>query len=179
MPPPPPNDARDLASFGYRQRLDRTLGGFSSFAAGFSYLSILTGLPQLFYLGFGAAGPSFFWTWPVVLAGQSLVALCFAELASEIPLSGGVYPWSRRVGSPAVGWMAGWIYLASAVITLASVALAPQSTLPQISRRFQLFGDPSDPADAATNAVALGCALIAFSTIVNVAGIRWLARINN
>src|SRR5205807_9751970 len=72
-------DASDLAGFGYRERLDRTLGGFSSFAAGFSYLSILTGLPQLFYLGFGAGGPAFFWTWPTVLAGQALVALCFAE----------------------------------------------------------------------------------------------------
>jgi hypothetical protein len=44
-------DARDLAAFGYRQELDRTLGRFSSFAAGFSYISILTGLFQTFYLG--------------------------------------------------------------------------------------------------------------------------------
>src|SRR6516162_1754356 len=91
----PSRDARDLAAFGYRQRLDRTLGGFSSFAAGFSYLSILTGLPQLFYLGYAAGGPAFFWTWPAVFLGQFLVALCFAELASRYPLSGGVYQWSK------------------------------------------------------------------------------------
>lgn len=172
-------DRRDLASFGYRQRLERSLGSFSAFAAGFSYLSILTGLPQMFYLGFGAGGPAFFWTWPMVFAGQFLVALCFAELAAEYPLSGGVYQWSKLAGSPAVGWMAGWVYLASAVITLASVALAPQSTLPQIDPAFQVIGDPADPADVARNAVLLGCVLIAATTLINALGVRWLARINN
>ncbi len=177
--PAPGRDAADLAGFGYRQRLDRTLGGFSSFAAGFSYLSILTGLPQLFYLGFGAGGPAFFWTWPVVLAGQFLVALCFAELAAEYPLAGGVYQWARRVGPGSMGWMAGWVYLACATVSLASVALALQGALPAISPRFQRIGDASNPADAARNAVLLGSALIVASTLVNVAGVRLLSRINN
>ncbi|WP_435009179.1 amino acid permease [Tundrisphaera lichenicola] len=172
-------DASDLAGFGYRQRLDRSLGGFSSFAAGFSYLSILTGLPQLFYLGYGAAGPAFFWTWPVVLAGQFLVALCFAELSAEYPLSGGVYQWARRVGPGAIGWMAGWVYLACAAITLASVAVALQGVLPLISPWFQWVGDSGVPADAARNSVLLGCVLIGASTLINVVGVRLLARINN
>jgi urea carboxylase system permease len=175
----PCRDARDLAAFGYRQTLDRTLGGFSAFAAGFSYLSILTGLPQLFYLGFAAGGPAFFWTWPTVFAGQFLVALCFAELAASYPLSGGVYQWAKQVGPEWVGWMAGWVYLACAVITLASVALALQATLPQIAPAFQVIGEATSPADAARNAVLLGCVLIALSTVVNALGVRLLARINN
>ncbi len=172
-------DAEELAGFGYRQKLDRTLGGFSSFAVGFSYLSILTGLPQLFYLGYAAGGPAFFWTWPTVFVGQFLVALCFAEQAARYPLSGGVYQWSRRVGSNAVGWMAGWVYLACAVITLVAVALALQVTLPQLWGGFQLVGSADRPADAARNAVLLGCGLIGFSTVVNAVGVRWLVRINN
>jgi len=179
LEPSTSRDATDLAGFGYRQRLDRSLGGFSTFAAGFSCLSILTGLPQLFYLGYGAGGPAFFWTWPTVLAGQFLVALCFAELAAEYPISGGVYQWSRRVGPASVGWMAGWVYLACAAISLASVALALQGVLPQVSPWFQRIGDGSDPADAASNAVLPGCILIAASTIINVVGVRLLARINN
>ena len=63
------------------------MGSFSSFAAGFSYLSILTGMFQLFHDGFAHGGPAFFWTWPIVLAGQFLVALCFAELAAQYPIS--------------------------------------------------------------------------------------------
>jgi urea carboxylase system permease len=172
-------DQRDLAAAGYRQELNRTLGRFSSFAAGFSYLSILTGMFQNFHLGFKAGGPAFFWTWPVMFAGQFMVALCFAELAAHYPLCGGVYQWSRHVGSRAVGWMAGWVYLASLIVTLAAVALALQVTLPQISSAFQLVGDATDKADAAKNAVLFGCLLILFSTIINSVGVGILAKINN
>jgi urea carboxylase system permease len=172
-------DARDLATFGYKQELARRLGSFSAFAAGFSYISILTGMFQMFHLGFAAGGPAFFWTWPLVFAGQFLVALCFAELAAHYPLSGGVYQWSKYLGSPALGWIAGWIYLACLIITLAAVALALQTSLPQISERFQILGDCSRELDRARNAVLLGCLLIAFSTVINSVGIKVLARINN
>jgi urea carboxylase system permease len=173
------DDSRDLAGFGYRQELDRTLGRFSSFAAGFSYISILTGVFQTFYLGFGAGGRAFIWSWPMVLGGQFLVALVFAELASRYPLSGGAYQWSKLVGSPLVGWIVGWTYLACLVVTLAAVALALQATLPQISGWFQFVGSAADPHDSAVNAVILGCALMAVTTALNAVGVRVLARVNN
>ncbi len=179
LTPPVHDDDRDLATFGYAPTLQRTLGGFSSFAAGFSYLSILTGIFQLFHFGFAAGGPAFFWAWPLVFVGQFAVALCFAELAAHYPISGSVYQWSKRLGTPFVGWMAGWVYLACLVVTLAAVALALQTTLPQISPAFQVMGDPADPAAGAKNAVLLGCVLIALTTIVNAVGVRLLAFINN
>ena len=46
-------DADDLSEFGYDQQLHRSLGKFASFAAGFSFVSILTTIFQLFGLGFG------------------------------------------------------------------------------------------------------------------------------
>src|SRR5271168_108255 len=151
-------DTRDLAAFGYKQVLDRTLGGFSSFAAGFSYISILTGVFQMFYVGYGSGGPAFFWTWPAVFLGQLMVALCFAELAAQYPLSGGVYQWSRRTGGRAVGWLAGWVYLCGSVVSLAAVALALQGPLPQVVPAFHVLGNPAIKADSARNAVVLGCA---------------------
>ncbi len=63
------SDSHELASFGYKQELDRSLGSFSSFAAGFSYISILTGVIQLFAFGFAFAGPGVWWTWLIVLGG--------------------------------------------------------------------------------------------------------------
>ncbi len=179
MPGTASDDVRDLAGFGYKQELDRSLGSFSSFAAGFSYISILTGVPQMFYLGYSSGGPAFFWTWPLVFLGQFLVALCFAELASSYPLSGGVYQWSRQVGTPLGGWLTGWIYLACQILSLAAVALALQNTLPRISGWFQWLGDGSLPGDQARNAVLLGCVLIAFTTIVNAIGVKLMAYINN
>ena len=172
-------DARDLAAFGYRQELDRTLGRFSSFAAGFSYISILTGLFQTFYLGYGAGRQVFIFSWPVVLAGQFLVALTFAELAAHYPLSGGAYQWAKLVGSPWLGWMTGCIYLACLVVTLAAVALALQSAAPQVSAAFQLVGSASNAHDSALNAVVLGCALIVVTTVLNAVGVKMLARVNN
>ena len=151
------DDSEDLARFGYRQELNRTLGSFSSFAAGFSYLSILTGLFQLFYFGFGAGGPMFVWSWPLVLTGQFLVALGFAELAAHYPLSGGAYQWSKLTGSPRTGFIVGWIYLACLVVTLSAVALALQALLPQVSSAFQVIGAAGDTHASAMNAVLLGC----------------------
>jgi urea carboxylase system permease len=175
----PVTDNNDLARFGYRQELKRSIGSFSSFAAGFSYISILTGLFQMFHLGYGVAGPGFFWTWPFVLAGQLLVALCFAELASRFPLSGGVYQWAKFTGNPFLGWMTGWIYLACLVTTIAAVAMALQVSLPQISDTFQIIGMASDPKSVAMNAILLGSMLIVTSTVINARGIKLLALINN
>lgn len=175
----PATDNNDLASFGYRQELKRSMGSFSSFAAGFSYISILTGLFQMFHLGYGVAGPAFFWTWPFVLAGQLLVALCFAELASRFPLSGGVYQWAKFTGNPFLGWMTGWIYLACLIVTIGAVAMALQVSLPQISSSFQIIGTSTDAKSVAVNAILLGSILIVISTLINVRGIKLLAVINN
>jgi urea carboxylase system permease len=175
----PITDNSDLASFGYRQELRRSMGSFSSFAAGFSYISILTGLFQMFHLGYGVAGPAFFWTWPFVLGGQLLVALCFAELASRFPLSGGVYQWAKFTGNSFLGWMTGWIYLACLIVTIAAVAMALQVSLPQISGSFQIIGTSNDPKSVAMNAILLGSILIVTSTLVNARGIKLLALINN
>jgi hypothetical protein len=37
---------------------------------GFSYISIMTGVFELFFFGFGTGGPAFIWTWPAVFVGQ-------------------------------------------------------------------------------------------------------------
>jgi amino acid transporter len=117
-------DSGELAGFGYKQELDRSLGKFSSFAAGFSYISILTGVIQLFAFGFLFAGPAVWWTWLIVLGGQMMVALCFAEMAGQYPLAGSVYNWSKRVAGDFSAWMTGWIYVVGSIVTVAAVAVA-------------------------------------------------------
>ena len=61
---------------------------FHTFAAGISYISILTGTFQLFYFGLGTGGPAYWWSWPLVFVGQLMVALCFCELAARFPVAG-------------------------------------------------------------------------------------------
>lgn len=71
-PPPSPSPARAsadaddaaLAELGYKPGLKRTLGNFHTFAAGISYISILTGTFQMFYFGVSLGGPAYWWSWP-------------------------------------------------------------------------------------------------------------------
>ncbi|MET8509488.1 amino acid permease [Streptomyces sp. NPDC004787] len=170
-----------LAAFGYRQELSRSLGSFSAFAAGFSFVSILTTAFQLFGLGYSFGGSRFFWAWPAVFAGQILVALTFAELASRFPLAGSVYQWAKHVGGGFSAWLAGWMMLIGCTVAFGAAAIALQVVLPSIWRGFQLVGsDPSVTSPSgATNAVLLGVLLIAFTTAANVAGVRVVSRIND
>src|ERR1700752_2683050 len=117
----PSSDTDELAKFGYKQELDRSLGLFSSFAAGFSYISIMTGVFELFFFGFGSGGPAFIWTWPAVFVGQFLVALCFAEMAGQYPLAGSVYQWSKRIGSDITSWVTGGVPVLRFLLPLSPV----------------------------------------------------------
>src|SRR5918997_1754306 len=120
---PRSTDDAELNEFGYKQELARSLGSFATFAAGISYISILTGTFQLFYFGFAFGGPAYWWSWPMVFAGQLMVALCFAELASRYPIAGSIYNWSKRLGSQHVAWLAGWIMLTTSVAAVLLVIL--------------------------------------------------------
>jgi amino acid transporter len=121
---PEQNDDSELAEFGYKPELKRTLGNFHTFAAGISYISILTGTFQLFYFGISNGGPAYWWSWPMVFTGQLMVALCFCEPAARYPVAGSVYSWSKRLGGPHVGWLAGWMMTCATVVSLSAVALA-------------------------------------------------------
>ncbi len=177
-------DSDDLAGFGYRQDLDRSLSSFSSFAAGFSYISILTGVFELFGFGFANGGPAVWWSWLIVFVGQMAVALCFAEMAGQFPLAGSVYQWSKRIGADAVSWMTGWILIIGSIVTVAAVAVAWQVVLPQVTTHLQFIGASSNAGsystpDGAKNALILGAILVIFATIINLLGVRVMAMLNN
>lgn len=176
----PPAESTDLADFGYRQELQRDLGSYASFAAGFSFVSILTTVFQLFFLGYGFGGPAFFWTWPLVFVGQYLVALNFSELAARYPISGAIYQWSTRLSNPTAGWFAGWTMIVAQTVTVAAAAIALQVVLPGVWAGFQVIGTDTSPtsADGAANAVLLGSLLVVVTTAINVAGVRVMGVVN-
>lgn len=173
------SDQGGLEDFGYRESLDRSIGKFASFAAGVSYISILTGTFQLFYFGIGTAGPAYLWSWPIVFVGQMTVALCFMELAAKYPVAGSVYNWAKVLGSRLVGWSSGWLMLTASIVTLSAVVLAMQANLPRLWSGLQFVGSASDPTDSAVNAVILGSIVILFTTVVNAFGVKLMAMINS
>lgn len=178
--PPRPDGATGLAEFGYHQELHRSLGRYASFAAGFSFISVLTTVFQFFAFGYASGGPVFFWTWPAVLVGQLLVAACFAELAARYPLSGAVYQWSSRLSNVTFGWFAGWIMVIGQIVVVAAAALALQMVMPPLWQGFQLMGGDPSPASptGAANAAVLGVLLLVLTTFVNVVDNRVLSAVN-
>ena len=178
------SDSSELAGFGYKQELDRSLGSFSAFAAGFSYISILTGVTALYGFGYLNAGPGVWWTWPAVVFGQILVALCFMEMAGQYPIAGSVYQWSKQISSGFTSWMTGWIYIVGAIVTIAAVAVDWQIVLPQVTDKLQFFGTSADAGTyltkhGAQNALLLGAILVAITTTINMLGVKLMSRINN
>jgi len=179
-----PAERADLARFGYQQELHRRVGSFASFAAGFSFVSILTTVFQLFFLGYGFGGAAFFWTWPIVFAGQLLVALNFSTLAARFPISGAIYQWSSRLAGSTFGWFTGWIMIIGQILTVAAAAIALQAVLPSIWSGFQMVGGAaanSSPTSStgAQNAVILGVILLVITTTINIIGIRLMTLVNS
>ncbi|WP_216590988.1 amino acid permease [Streptomyces brasiliscabiei] len=178
--PPHSPDDRSLTEFGYRQELHRSLSRYASFAAGFSFISVLTTVFQFFAFGYAFGGPVFFWTWPAVLLGQLLVAACFAELAARYPISGAIYQWSSRLSNRTFGWFAGWIMVIGQIVVVAAAALALQMVMPAIWPGFQLVGGDPTPTSAtgAANAAVLGVILLFLTTVVNILDNRVLSIVN-
>ncbi|MGH3719482.1 MAG: amino acid permease [Pseudonocardiaceae bacterium] len=179
IPTAAPPDADDLASLGYTQQLHRGLGPFSSFASGFSFVSILTTVFQLFIIGFGFGGPAYIWTWPIVFVSQFAVCLVFAELAARYPIAGAVYQWSRRVSTDPLGWMAGWLMQLGYIISVAAIAIALQAVLPEVWSGFQLVGTDTSPTSpgGARNAIILGSICIAVCIAIASFGVTKMALI--
>ncbi|MFE2432080.1 amino acid permease [Streptomyces sp. NPDC059373] len=162
-------DTAQLAALGYRQQLTRALGLWSNFAVGFTYLSPLVGVYSVFDYGLATGGPSFFWTIPLVVIGQGLVLLTFAEVSSQYPLAGGIYQWSKRLVGPKYAWLSGWMYTWALLVTVASVAY------PIATYAGPLLGYPVDHATTVGTTVVV----ILLCAAVNLLGVRRLAFVAN
>ncbi len=109
MTVPVDSDAVRLAELGYDQQLTRGLRPLDNVALGFAAISPVVGLYAVVLVGTLVAGPAWVWVLPVALAGQCLLLCVYSELASEYPIAGGAYQWSRRLIGGAYGWFTGWV----------------------------------------------------------------------
>jgi amino acid transporter len=164
------NDDSLLDHYGYRQQFTRTLRHFESFAVAFSFISITTGIFTTYGFALATGGPRSIWTWLIVMAGQSLVALVYGALATRVPLSGYSYQWASRLAGAGVGWWLGWMSFAFLSIVTVSVDYG------FVQVAFQpLIGEAFSPTSAALETLAvlaIQAALIIIST-------RVTTRVNN
>ena len=114
-----------------------------------------------------------------------VISLCacvaFAELGSMFPDSGGQYIYLREAYGDLVAFLYGWMLFAVAnggTIAALSVASAAYmgNIIPAISQQQVMFSLAGVPF---TRAHAVGLALIAMLTYVNVVGLRWGTLLQN
>jgi amino acid transporter len=160
-------DAEQLKALGYVSHFDRTMSKWENFSLGFTYLSPVVGVYSLFAFALAAGGPPMFWWYLLVGIGQMFVCLVFCEVVSQFPISGGLYPWARRLVGTRWAWMAGWIYGWALLVSIAAVATGGAPFVAQ------LLGFAVTPA----NTTCFALAMIAFATACNVSGTRLLARV--
>ncbi len=161
------HDAEQLKALGYVSHFDRTMSKWENFSLGFTYLSPVVGVYTLFATSFVAGGPPMWWTYILVGLGQLMVSLVFGEIVSQFPISGGLYPWARRLVGKRWAWMAGWVYAWALCCTMAGVATG---VAPFLAQFFGVDGTPF-----ATTLIALS--LIVVTTVLNLSGTRLLARV--
>ncbi len=164
------HDTSELQQFGYRQQLQRSMGGFSSFAVAFSLISVFTGVFANFGPGLRQVGGALVWSWLVVLAGQMLVALVLAELSTRFPLSGYGYQWTSRLVNPHFGFFVGWLLTLQFLTGFPGVCATLAA---QVGT--WLGGGWAGPAGM--RALTLG--VIAITALVHLFGIRLASHVNN
>jgi amino acid transporter len=159
-----------LTEYGYQQEFRRELKRFASFAVGFSFISITTGIFATYGSVLNWGGPLGIWTWPLVVIGQFLVALVFAALASRLPLAGYSYQWVSRLVNPKLGWLVGWISFMFLIVVVVSVDYSVASTV--LPGLFNYVESPQNAWLATALIIIVQMLLIMFSTF-------WSTRINN
>lgn len=156
-------DAAQLAALGITSNFDRSMSAWENFALGFTYLSPVVGVYTVFTLALKAGGPPMFWSYVLVGIGQLLVSMIFGEVVSQFPISGGLYPWARRLVGKRWAWMAAWLYLWALCFTIAAVSVGGAPFLAQ------LFG-----VSGPEMMVVLAVVQILWVTIFNVGGTKVL-----
>ncbi len=123
----PLSDDEYLEQLGYEPELNRTLGGFSSFALQFGEIAPIGGIVFTIAVALSQVGPATLWPWIIGGALQLLVAWCVAEACSSFPIAGGAYNIVSRLLGRLPGWQVGWWLEIAHVVSLAGscVAIAP------------------------------------------------------
>jgi urea carboxylase system permease len=172
-------DDAQLRSLGIKPELRRTLGFLSNFAIAFSFISVSTGSFGNFGVGIGLGGPAFFWSWFLVIGGQFLVALGFAELASHFPVAGSIYQWSKRLSNRTLGWFTGWFYFWAQVVTVSAVAVIVGYVIAGFTGGGQEFLDSPSPIGAGNMHTFIALTALVITTLINAYGVRLLSILNN
>ncbi|HET7321348.1 MAG TPA: APC family permease [Longimicrobiaceae bacterium] len=123
------------------------------------------------------AGPASILAWGIGGVMIIFIGLCYAELGTMFPISGGVVRFPHYSFGSFASYTLGWItWVAAASTTSIEVEAALQYATNYIPWLMKL----EDGVPVLTGAgFAVAAALLALFSLINVIGIRWFARLNN
>ncbi|QRP14053.1 APC family permease [Corynebacterium kroppenstedtii] len=127
-----------------------------------------------------AAGPSAIISWSLGGVMILVIALCYAELGTMFPLSGGVVRYPHVVFGGFASYMTGWINW------IAALALPPIEVMGALTyaTKYGPFTHEHVVSGQTVHTltplgIALAVLLMAVFVVINYFGIRWFSRINN
>jgi APA family basic amino acid/polyamine antiporter len=165
---------------GAEGSLKRAVGARDLTALGVGAV-IGTGIFVVIGEGIGIAGPAVILSF--VLAGVTCLfsALCYAELASSIPVSGSAYTYAYATLGELVAWVIGWDLILEYGVSVAAVAVGWGGNLNEFLENTFSFALPDSIASASEEGGVFNLpavAIVAAVTFVLIRGVRETARAN-
>ncbi len=117
-------DFLEKEAFSGKQKLERTLGPFTLVLLG---IGAIIGAGLFSITGIAAAqnaGPGIILSFILASIGCAFAGICFSELASMIPVSGGAYTYTYATLGEFIAWVIGWTLILEYAAGSAVVAIS-------------------------------------------------------
>lgn len=112
----------DIMATAERRALHRSLGGFQLMMLGVGAI-IGTGIFVLTAEAAQKAGPGMMASFVIAGFVCAVTALCYAELASMVPVSGSAYTYTYAVLGELVAWIVGWALILEYAVAASAVSV--------------------------------------------------------
>ena len=116
----------DILASAEKRSLHRSIGGFQLTMLGVGAI-IGTGIFVLTAEAAQKAGPGMMLSFIVAGFVCAVTALCYAELAAMVPVSGSAYTYSYAVLGEIIAWVVGWALILEYTIAASAVAVSTPS----------------------------------------------------
>jgi len=158
-----PDVTTDLAAFGYKQELKRSLGLLDLLTYGLVFIVPIAPV-AVFGIVFNASHGMVPLVYLIGLVAMVFTALSYMAMSKAFPVAGSVYTYAARSLGPTVGFFSGWAmlldYLLLPTLTYVVAGIAMHAALPETPKALWVI------------------AMLAAATLINYLGIETTARAN-
>jgi len=172
----------DILATAERKSLSRTLGAFQLTMLGIGAI-IGTGIFVLTSEAAIKAGPAMMISFVIAATVCALAALCYAEMASMVPVSGSAYTYSYATMGELVAWIVGWALVLEYAIAASAVSVGWSGYMVRLVEEIfntvippTFTNGPFDRTPGIINLPAMGIALLVMMLLIR--GTKESARFN-